>query len=43
MNLVATYDKVKAADFEEYDRIYIDEAEEIVYIVSGLEEKIAKK
>ena len=43
MTLVATYDKVKAADFEEYDRIYIDESAEIVYIVAGLEEKVAKK
>ncbi len=41
VSLVATYDKVKAADFEEFDRIYIDEGEEIVYIVSGLDEKVA--
>ena len=43
VSLVATYDKVKAADFEDFDRIYIDESAEIVYIVSGLEEKVVKK
>ena len=43
ISLVANNDAVKASDFEEFDRIYMDESEKIVYIVSGLEEKIVRK
>ncbi len=38
VSLVTTYDKVKASDFNEFDRIYIDQTEEVVFIIEGLEE-----
>lgn len=38
ISLVTTYDKVKASDFDEFDRIYIDTVEEVAFIIEGLDE-----
>lgn len=42
ISLVATSDKINFENFEEFDRVYIDKDEELVFIVEGLEEKVNK-